>query len=134
MITYIYYEPSEFRSAILAHPQRCSVATPLLSVPYGSANPVIALHRQNYTAADAQVVCDWLNRRVEYLNTLRFPSPASLGTELGSEAALTAIPPGGERGMSSASICDADALVEPEIVLTERELLEAALLTGRESY
>lgn len=133
MITYIYFEPSQFRPAILAFPQLCCVATPLGRVPYGAQDSAAAPHRRDYTSDDAQAICDWLNRRTEYLTHLRFPSAAPVGPEQAKEAVPATTPPGGERGVPSASDCDADAL-EDTITLSEHELAEAELLVSRESY
>lgn len=79
---------------------------------YGRPYPWTPEHRREYTTADARALCDWLNQRVEYQTNLRFPSPApTIGTELDLEAAsATTTPSGGERGVPSASVCDADAL------------------------
>lgn len=82
MVTYIYFQPSAFRPAILAFPQHLCVATPLKRVPYGALDLTTAPHRHDYSLDDAQAVCDWLNQRVEYHKNLRFhPSTAGAHNE-----------------------------------------------------
>jgi hypothetical protein len=137
MNAYVHFEVSLVDRAIRAYaPIGGQGSSNLMMLfGYGHADPWTTTHRREYTTVDARALCEWLNQRVEYLQNLRFPSPVHLlGPELGSEATSAIDPPDGERGMASASICGADALGDTEIVLTERELMEAMLLTDRETF